>query len=367
MLAYRKSDFNLEPRPFYTPNIFIRLGLYIFGNICILAALGLLFLMTGLNFKGSGPGYILIVFSLALIFPLEALMRRPKPFFQAGLEEALLYASLGTLYAGVVLLLNQKGPPSLFLVFGFGLLAGLAALRYVDRLLALYVFGSIFYILFVQVSKLGEASRYLLPALVIFLSAALGLGTAWAQRKESWKPWDSLFTTLRFAALLSGYTGGNYLIVRELSQKLFGLMLQPGQDIPLAFIFYVYTIGLPIGYIGLSLAKKDRTLLHAGFICLAFTVFTYKFYHQALPLEIGMIIVGLCLIMIAWLALRIFKKGRFGIMANPMKELDQDGPSNAESIASLQGLARAELPLPGTDGFSSGGGSFGGGGANGKF
>src|SRR3954454_21383473 len=138
MLAYRKNDFDALarseavsrwakdklveessgkslsekfPSPFYTPNEFIRIGLFIFATIGAMAAAGLFFLMTGSASSETGVGAYLIVFGAGMAFLLEMLVRKEKPFYRAGAEEALLYGALICLVSGILVLIKYHHEP----------------------------------------------------------------------------------------------------------------------------------------------------------------------------------------------------------------------------------------------------------------
>jgi hypothetical protein len=376
MIAYRKIDFDTLAEneqagslasPFYMPNAFIRIGLFIFGSVCALAMLGLLFLMTGSPSTNHGFTTLVIIFGLLLFISLEVIIHQPKPFFRAGLEEALLYGAFTAFYFGSYELLAIHGPLPSGFAFFFGCALAIASIRYLDSLLATVALGFYFYALFNIVSKWGDETQYTLPMLMIVVSAMVIRGTGWALRKESWQYWDHLWIALRFTCLLTCYAGGNYFVVREMSHALFGLSLAPGQDIPGAIPFYSYTFALPLIYIGLGLIKKDRLFLRVGFLCLALAIFTYKYYHHTLPIEWGLTLGGIALISLAWLTLRIFKPLRFGITSNPEILATKAGALTMESIAVLNILPTQELPTQGPEGIQGGGGGFGGGGASGNF
>jgi len=371
MLAYRKAELENSiaglPSPFYSPNLYIRIGLFIFGAICAQAALGMFFLITNGWVSGDGYGFLLLIFGAGLIFAVEKLIRREKPFFRAGLEEALLYAALGCILAGVLMQFRMFGRIHFPMALFMGCVFAAASLRYADSLLAALSQASAFYALFDMCHGLGNRAGYVLPPLMIFFSALTAKAAGWALRKEAWRTWEHLWKVLRFLALLTAYAGGNYFINRELSQLLFGMNLRAEQDIPFAAIFYFWTYGLPPAYIAAGMIRKDRLCLNAGLVVAAMAVFTFKYYHRVMSVEMGLTLAGLFLIAMAWAALRLFKDVRYGITAQAVPGAAGSGKVNAESLALLQTFGAKDAPAQAPEGFQGGGGSFGGGGASGKF
>lgn len=394
MLAYRKSDLDALaaaaairawaadgvldaataeslkqafPPPFYSPNVFIRIGLFIFGAICALAALGLLFLMTeGWN-SADGSGATLMVFGAGLIAGLEILIRRKRPFFRAGLEEAFTYGALISMLCGLCILIGFHGDLHFPLALFMGAVIALAAVRYVDSLLALIAAALGFYAIFDLGARGGDPARIALPFLIIAVSAAAVRASGWALSRPSLRHWDPLWTALRFATLMTGYAGGNYFVVKEAGGAFLDGSFRGDEGMPMGAAFYAFTFCVPVLYIAFGLARKDRLFLRAGLLCVALAVFTYKYYHHVMPVETGLALMGSILIAIAWIALRVFRTSRFGITAAQQKG-HGEGILDAESLAVLQSLSSKSAP-PGTapDALKGGGGGFGGGGASGGF
>lgn len=394
MLAYRKSDFDALarseaaarwakdpsldeaaakalagrfPSPFYTPNEFIRIGLFIFGSICAMAALGLFYLMTGIRGTSNDIGILLVVFGAGMMLLLETLLRRDKPFFRAGLEEAILYGALLSLISGFLVLIRFKSDPNLALALFLGIVCAAAALRYADSLLAAVALGWGFHALFHACEGLGNRAGYVLPMLVIAISALMVKASGWALRQDGLRYWEHLWKVLRFLALLTCYAGGNYFVVREMSHALFGLSLEEHQDIPMAMAFYIYTFGLPLFYIAFGMAKRERLFLNAGLLIFAMAVFTYKYYHHVMSVEMGLTLAGFALIGIAWIALKAFKSVRYGITAAAQQGSSRSGFLNVESLALLKTFGSKDAPPQAPEGYRGGGGNFGGGGASGNF
>jgi hypothetical protein len=394
MLAYRKSDFDalaaraaLEewsregildadlsaslsarfPLPFYSPNLFIRIGLFLFGSLCAMASLGLFVMM----FKGfhsdRGYGILLLVFAAGLFFAVESLIRKAKPYFRAGLEEAFLYGALLSLAFGIHEAFRVRGDLHYPMAFFLAAVAAAAALRYADSLLAAVSLALCGFALFDLCSGSGESAAYILPCAIISLSALVAAASGLALARKPLHYWDHLWNLLRLLALLTAYAGGNYFVVRELGHALFHHGVTVDRDIPFAPLFYLVTFGLPPAYLAAGLLKKDRIFLNAGLVTAALAVLTYKYYHHVMPVETGLALAGIFLIAVAWIALRVLRKPKFGLTAAQASGDAGRGILDAESLAMLHGFASKGSPQQTPEGLQGGGGGFGGGGASERF
>ncbi len=383
MLAYHKTDFDQfllsrdqgfdQASPFYSPNFFARIGLFLFGNLGGWSVFGL-FSLVFMSGGRHGLGFLLTLFALGLVFLLEAMLRREKPFFRAGLEEAALYGALGCLISALFWSfgLYIRTPIGFYLFVA--ILFSLAAIRYADSLLAVVAYGLGLYVVFTLVARGGNSARYLLPPLVMVISAGMIWASGKALRHSGWRYWHHLGKALRCVSIVTCYAGGNYFVVRELSRVMFGLSLGPEEDIPLAFVFNAFTFGFPIFCIAWGLRQHDRIFLQVGLALVGFAVFTYKYYHSTLPLEVGMVLGGVVLLGLAAVAIKVFRNTRYGITSQSHASYRPKGAQNLEGLAALANVSGQEVAPQnsGGDGLSGeglqgGGGKFGGGGASSGF
>jgi uncharacterized membrane protein YgcG len=142
---------------------------------------------------------------------------------------------------------------------------------------------------------------------------------------------------------------------------------RPDGELPYAWAFYAYTFSVPMVYAAWGLARKDRLCLDAGLIAAAAAVLTYKAYHNVMPVETGLTLIGIALLAIAWACLKAFRPPRFGLSAEPRRRSVRGSLLDAEALAAWAsfggGAAQGKIP----ESFQGGGGKFGGGGAEGGF
>lgn len=396
MLAYNRSDFEARarraavdgwedeglidgkaaaalkkefPDPFYGPNPFIRIGLFVFGLICASAAQGLFFLLFRPGGSESSFATLLLFSGTAALAIQETLARRPKPFFRAGLEEAMAYLGTGCILAGILILIDfdHGKEAGIALIIAMG--TAVAAARYADSLLAAVSLGATYFALIALGKDLGDAAVIALPIVVVGLSAAVAYASGLARSRRELGPWEHVFDLLRLIGLILAYAGGNYLVVREAGKAL--LHGSGDDDPPFALLFQAWTFLVPPAYLAYGLWKKDRQFLDAGLLLVAAAVGTYKYYHSVMPLEVGMIAAGTALLGVAWATLKAFRPARFGISAAASPRSGQGVLLNAEGLAMLHSSHSAspspELPGKPPEGLDGGGGKFGGGGAQSGF
>lgn len=351
---------------YYQPNIFLRIGLFIFACIGAMAAASAVALTTELR----SPAVIAIVCGIGAAVVLETVIRTSR-HYHSGLDTAALYTALLCII-GLILYLyfeNNYSQQSEDLIGGrtaggifilaltLAILAA-ATLRYADRLVAACTYLA-YLALVVNFLFYIPTGRLLLPFGIMLASAAAYALQEKARRRDDFFYYESVLNVVKLLALLTFYLGGNYLIVREGNAAL--LNLPQSTQIPFAPLFYLFTVAVPLAYIYFSLRRANRMMLLVGLAVVCFSIYTYHHYHSLLPPEIAAIIAGIFLIaLVAW-ALHYLRTARHGLTA--VAE-DNEPHFNLESMVVAQ---TAHAPTPQATGFEFGGGSSGGGGATGRF
>ena len=154
---------NSYPGDFYTPNVFVKIGLFLFTSFIVLAVLGIYFLFfSSLLFSGNNTGSAIVtclLFAFACFAVLESIIRSRK-VFNAGTDEALLYFGLVFLGVGLYLITDSfmKDSPLFFAIIALPFIS-LAVLRYADRIATLFLCLCIYTILFLMIMKLGDVAK----------------------------------------------------------------------------------------------------------------------------------------------------------------------------------------------------------------
>jgi uncharacterized membrane protein YgcG len=337
------------PENFYRPGIFVKIGLFIFGTIACSFCSGFLSLFILAGFEGDGGiSAVSILSAIGFIAMLEFLIRDRK-LFHSGVDNALLYAALGATMVPFFMLMNNP-PVWLSCCFALALLVP-AFLRYADMFTAVACFAVLVFLLANMMMKfpLGAA---LLPFGIMFFSAL----SYFLNRRVVSDYYTNCQAAISVLCLAGFYVGGNYYVVREGNALLNDLIGAVSPQIAFAPLFYVFTVLIPIAYVAFGLKTKDRTLLITGLITFAFSIYTYKYYFSQLPIEQGITILGMAMILLAAALIHYLKTPKTTITD------EKDGErklANFEALIAAQHLGQ----VPAEKGVEFGGGSFGGGGA----
>ena len=363
------------PLDYYRPNIFLRIALFIFTTIGLSAGSGFMALLFSGGFNSAAEEALLLTIAVLTIAGGLALLEltiKESRLYHSGIDNAILYYTLGWAVFLLVYIIYEIAPTgyrasssltspavvtTLLLVLPL-LLA--ATFRYADRLVAAAAYAT-YLLLLASVLLQFSIGRLLLPFAVMLASvAAYFLVEKLAQRPDYlyYKPCLQL---LKILSLVTFYLGGNYLVVREGNALLSDTGLST--QVPFAWLFYFFTAGIPIAYLVVGLRRHDRIWLLVGLLLIAFSVFTLRRYHSVMPAEIAATLVGAVLIAAMIWATCYLRTPPHGL-TTAADDADDTRKFNLESLIVAQ---TANVPQPAEAGFEFGGGSSGGGGAEGSY
>lgn len=348
-----------HPESFYTPNIFIRIGLFILTNIIMLFSAGL-FTLIFLSIIEETASALTIIFSVLLFVALEYMIRTKK-HFQSGVDDALVWGAAITLFCGISLPNNFGGFANCFLIF---IISTACMLRYADRLMAVVSFTGVLGMIFFACSHMGSMAKAILPFIIMIVSLITYIIVKRINTGKSLSVYSDCMTMVEIVSLLTLYIAGNYWVVRETSNIMFNMQLLPGQSIPFGFLFWIFTAIIPLIYLFFGIKKKDAVLLRTGLLLIAAIIFTVRYYHAILPLDIAMLCAGIIMVLIAWALIRYLRVPKHGFTEQALR------PQHVLENMHIESLVIAETfsPAPqSNDGNQFGGGSFGGGGTSGEF
>lgn len=166
-------------------------------------------------------------------------------------------------------------------------------------------------------------------------------------------------------SLLLFYLTGNYFVVRELGADMAGVQMENEQQIPFAWLFWLWTSIIPLLYIGFGLKKKDVILLRSGLLLIAAAAFTFRNYYHLMSTELVLVLSGIASIGIAYFAIHYLKVPKNGYTAAEIDDQNIMDKINIESLIVAETFSTPHaVPDPGS---RMGGGNFGGGGSSGNF
>lgn len=129
------------PVGFYTPNLFIRIGLFILTCIIILFSCGLIGLILADAIDSeTGFAVLAIIGGISIYAILERVMIKDKHHYRSGVDDALLYCSAILISSGVYILLYKMMNDNLDVypeipAFLLCVFAALLTLRFADSLM----------------------------------------------------------------------------------------------------------------------------------------------------------------------------------------------------------------------------------------
>ena len=347
------------PAPLYTPNLFIRIGLFILTGIIMIFTFGLLALIC-LNIIEKAAGGLAVFFGMASFALLEYFIKAKK-HFRSGVDDALCWLGAVAVFSGICLPYNMNGLKTSLVIF---IITLFCSLRYADRLMASASTLALLGVFFFLCTSTGGVFKVIVPFVVMAASLIIYITSKKLNDKTKFNVYGDCLQIIEIVSLISLYLAGNYWIVRELSNTLFDLRLAQGQSIPFGFIFWIFTITLPLLYLAGGIIKKDLLLIRAGLALIAVIVFTLQSYHAVLNIEVLFTIAGVVMIIFAWALTRYLRFPKHGFTSRERNTEHSTDKLPAESLV----VAETFSPQPSLpQGIKFGGGSFGGGGASGDF
>lgn len=335
-------------------NILVRIGFFLLGCFLFSSVMGSVIM---LFMPILDNNYKAMVYFYALIGLVGAELLAAKKYHKHGLDDAFILSMQATFYAAIGFSYEASLP-----IFIAMLVVGiLACIRYVHTLSALISCIGLVGLLFNLITEQHLMATLFLP----FVGFLLAIGIYFVYRKLHSNPKNYLYTNAllvtKVFGLVLGYFSLNYMVVRELSQSLMNITVEEGADIPLAFLFYGLTFLVPLLYIGYSIYTKDRMMLIVGILTLGYSFFTIRYYYQLMPLEIALLLGGIVLFVIVFMAIRLLKNKETGVTFKPDRSSDSSLLLNTQAL--ILSTQTDLKPPTSENNMPFGGGGFSGGGA----
>lgn len=349
------------PVNLYTPNLFIRIGLFLLTVLITFMSLGLLAFLGG-SFSEKDLGGLMLFFAIGTYAVLEVIIRQ-KAHYRSGIDDALLCMSMGFLFASINIIFSFPTPLSES-VFVF-ILSGYCLLRFGNAIMSGIAFISFLAIIFYTVLRLGIQASLILPFLMMGLSFLVYWVTRKVVNNNRLRHYRNCIIVVQVLSLVIFYAAGNYFVVQEFNNEMFATASELGRPVWGAWLFWILTVVIPLTYIFRGLQKKNIILLRTGLVLIAATVFTIRYYYYLASVDIIMTIAGMIMISVAYFVTKL--------LATPKHGFTQTAPNDPQIIGlrQLESLAIAQtFHDTGADTgehFQFGGGSTGGGGASEKY
>ncbi|MBO9154168.1 hypothetical protein ACFOTA_18275 [Chitinophaga sp. GCM10012297] len=348
------------PEILYSPNFFIRIGLFLLTTVIAICALGLMALITIGGLTESFFGVLLLFSGGCMYALLEMWWIKDKDHYRSGIDDALTWISAVSALTGFMLLVNLDPGTS----FGCAAACGIATwmtIRFADMIMGLVAFSAGIAWIFFAGFEISPVVADFMPFIIMAASFGAYRWFEQMRRKKKLRHYENSLIVLSTAALITLYMAGNYFVVREMGASLLG---KTG-TVPIGWLFWILTFVIPAVYIYLGIRRKHRILLRSGLVLLGMIVFTVRYYHSLMPIESAMVLGGVVLVVVAWGVIRYLKQPRNGFTYEADETAEEmTGLKAAEAIIIAQTFHKTPQP---DDSFKFGGGTGGGGGASGEY
>ncbi len=351
----------LFPVGFYSPNLFIRIGLFILTTVIATFTLGIFSLMSLQNIDKHF--HLLILFIGLLSYAALEFFVKEKKQFRSGVDDALMW-----IFA-ICMLFSINGAfeynlPYLkngVLVFA---LAAYLFLRFADSLMACIVVLAFLTSAFLFYFPINNFTQSTTPFVLMFMAAAVYIFANSLYKNYKVRHYKAGLKIMEAVALLCFYTASNYFVVQQVSNAfLLGSYAETNTHVPYGWLFWFFTIAIPLFYIFRGIQKKDVVFLRVGLILIAAIVFTIRIYYSVMPMEIAMLIGGVFFIAISYALTKYLSQPKCGFTSAEIISKNKDGKINIESLVIAETFSHTTSEPTTT----FGGGSGGGGGASGEF
>jgi hypothetical protein len=338
--------------------IFIRFGFFLLGLFLFSSIAGFLALFFA-NLISSNYEGLIYLYAIIGLVGSEVFAR--KSFYGHGLDDAFVLS-----WQGAFCMAIGASFESSTLVFAvLFVMALFSCIRYVNTISALLCGIGLVGFFFTLITDLKVISSMYLPFIGLTLAIVIYAVYHKLNSNSNYFIYRNALQLTKIFSLVLAYASVNYMVVRELSESLMGIVVTKGNDIPLAFMFYGLTFGIPLAYVYYALQKKDRTLLSIGLLALGYSFFTIRFYYSLMPLETALLLSGVLLFAISFFSIKKLQHKTSGITFQPDRDANSNIILNAQAliinsqISTKPVIDESKMPF--------GGGGFSGGGAGESF
>lgn len=310
-----KAIYRAKPAPFYTPNIFVRIGMGIAVFIMALFGLGFISLVF---LTGSGGEHVERVFGVLVLLLagtclfIAVQMIQNRYDYNSGRDNMLIWLAGTGMFSGIVLM--TRGDASYPVVYSLlaMLIAGTLAYVFIDMLMSVLAFLALLSCIYFVCGKAGAVGQGIASFAIMGVSGVVYYLLVPAERLRPL--FRNCFYYVKLVALLTLYAAGNYYMVCRAATG-FDSYTQGSVTGPLAGFFWTCTFGIPLVYLGIGIRKRDLMLIRTGALLVVAGVLTFRQYHSLLPAELALSIGGMICVAIAYWLLNYLKDGRNGFTA----------------------------------------------------
>jgi hypothetical protein len=343
-------------------NLIIRFGFFLLGCLLYSSICGMISIFAGSSGKDAFK-ILIYLFSFIGIAGIEFMSRENKQFGY-GVDDAFLLGAQILFFVAIGTTTNEN---FLVIYLAITIIATISYLRYIHLSSALLacigLTGSLAYLMF----EYGTIGKSILPFVMMAFSALLYFLSKKVITNLKLPYYSKGIELVNSFSLTLFYLSGNYMVVRELSILLLKKDIPSTQEIPFAIFFYVFTLIVPVCYLVFSILKKDKPMLWIGFLALSFSIYSIRYYHHILPLEVALTFGGLALFAFTYFSIKKIKTNETEITFLRDRFSDSNSLLNIETLIVTSQFGLKPEIKPKDSPMDFGGGGFSGGGSGGEF
>lgn len=351
------------PVGFYTPNLFVRVGLFILTCIIVLFADALFGLMFSSAFRLDSFGIFFFVLAAVTYAALEFMVSSGNHFC-SGVDDALLIIFFGQLITAFALTLFHDSITPDYLTMWLIAFASSALLtvRFTDMLMSAVCCVSFFAVVFYLWIKVGSIGLSTVPFILMVASGLIHRLVHNKQREGKLLIYSDCLSMAQVICLVTLYAAGNYYMI----QRLGTLFMGTTGPVAFGWFFWAWSILIPFIYLGFGIRDKDVILLRLGLILVVPAVFTFRYYYHILPTDVALSLAGALVLTIVYAVAKYLKNPKHGFTQHETGDGNLMDKLKVESLI-VAGTFSHTPTAPADSGTKFGGGDFGGGGSSGNF
>jgi hypothetical protein len=362
--AEEKEKFDLlYAVKFYSPNLFVRIGLFILTAIIAIFTMGIFALM-GMDSLDRHYHWLILFTGILAYAALEFFVKE-KNQYRSGIDDALMWVSAICLVLGIngAFDFNLPNAHNAILIF---VLASWFFLRFADMIMAAVVILAFLASVFLLYFPLNNFTQSTTPFILMLISAAIYFFTNKLYCNNNVRHYKAGLKIMQVVALICFYAASNYFVAQQVSNIfLQSQQTEANTSIPFGWLFWFFTVAIPLYYIFRGIQKKDTIFLRVGLLLIAAIVFTVRFYYSVMPMENAILIGGILFIAISYAFTKYLSQSKHGFTSAEIKSNNKEAKINIESLVIAETFSQTTSASEPTTTF--GGGSGSGAGASGEF
>jgi hypothetical protein len=306
--------------------------------------------------------WVFIFIGLLAYAALEFFVKEKKQY-RSGVDDGLMWLSATCLVLGIngAFEFNISNAQNALLVF---VLASWFFLRFADTLMACVVILSFLATVFIFYFPINNFTQSTTAFVLMFIVAAVYFIANKLHSNYKARHYKAGLKIMKIVALICFYAASNYYVVQQVSNTFLQTSnTETNTSIPYGWLFWFFTIAIPLAYIFRGIQKKQVVFLRVGLLLIAAIVFTIRFYYAVMPMEIAMLVGGVFFIAISYVLTKYLSQAKHGFTSAEIKSKTKEGIINIESLVIAETFNQ-KTSEPTT---TFGGGSGGGAGASGEF